>query len=294
MDLFRKSKNNLLLSAVLSLSVLAAVPSLGWAAEAEPYTQKDLNNEGIMAVLWQQTSAEYRELCYQAYNVALMEVEKAVAVHKTGDKPLAIVLDCDETVLDNSAFFAGNIGTEGCFSSKAWTAWVKAEKAKAMPGAAEYLQSVDKKGVQIFYVTNRRADIQYDGTAANMKKLGFPQVDREHLILKTDNFDKLSRFQAIAEKYDVVVYMGDNEGDMPFGTYGKDRQERNAIADAHKAEFGVKYIVLPNPIYGDWKGALAKNYYKLTPEQKAKVHQEELERWRSDETASGRFRSQKP
>ena len=97
------------------------------------------------------------------------------------------------------------------------------------------------------------------------------------MILKTDNSDKLSRFQAIAEKYDVVVYRGDNEGDMPFGTYGKGRQERNAIADVHKAEFGVKYIVLPNPIYGDWKGALAKIYYKLIPEQKTKVHREEYQ-----------------
>ncbi len=284
---FLKKKKALFLAAVIGISLSSVAPSPVSAA----VTQQDLNNELSMAVSWMQNSAEYRELCYQAYNVALERVEAAVKAHKPGDKPLAIVLDADETVLDNSAFEAGLIGTDNAYSTPLWTEWCKAADAVAMPGAAEYLQAVDKLGVAIFYVTNRSMDSQYEGTAKNMKAIGFPQADAEHLLLKTDTSNKQPRFDKVMETYDVVVFMGDNAGDLPIGTYHKGQDERNAIIDAKKAEFGRRFIALPNPSYGDWEPALLKkgnfgDYWKLTPEEKSKVRQETMRTWRPSEDAA--------
>ncbi len=280
-----KKKKNLALAAVIGVSFFAAAPAPANAA----YTQEDLNDELTMAAAWMQNSAEYRELCYQAYNIALERVEAAVANHKPGDKPLAIVLDADETVVGNSAFESGLIGTDRSYSTKEWTAWCQAAKAAAMPGATEYLQAVDKLGVAIFYVTNRSMEDQYEGTAKNMKEIGFPQVDAEHLLLKTDNSNKQPRFDKVLEKYDVVVFMGDNAGDLPLGTYKKNQEERNGLIDANKKDFGRRFIAFPNPTYGDWEPALLKtgefgDYWKLSPEEKSKARKAALKMWRpSDE-----------
>ena len=109
---FFSKKKSLLIAAAMGVSFIAAPLTPSFAAEKPAYTQEQLNDQMVMAVAWMQNSAEYRELCYQAYNVALDRVKAAVANHKKGDKPLAIVLDADETVLDNSAFEAGLIGTD--------------------------------------------------------------------------------------------------------------------------------------------------------------------------------------
>jgi 5'-nucleotidase (lipoprotein e(P4) family) len=279
-------KRNAVLSAIIGLSFLVAAPSSVYAVDVQPtaaYTQKDLNDQEVMGLLWVQTSAEYRELCYQAYNAAAMEVDRAIARHKTGDKPLAIVLDCDETVLDNSAAQGGYLDTDNAYSDKTWDTWVTQARAEAMPGAAEYLQGVAKKGVEIFYVTNRAAATEYEGTAKNLKKLHFPMVDTKHLLLKTDSGNKQIRFDQIAKNYDVAVYMGDNAGDLPIGTYHKSMEERNAIVDQHKAEFGTRFIVFPNPEYGDWEGSLAKNYWSLSPEQKSELRKSLIKKWHLDE-----------
>lgn len=277
-------KANLFITAALSVSVLAGLPQTSWAAETPTYTQENLNAELTMAAAWMQNSAEYRELCYQAYNTALDQVVRAVAHHNSEDKPLAIVLDADETVIDNSAFESGLIGTDNAYSSKNWNAWCAAAKATAMPGATEFLQSVDRLGVNIFYVTNRSMKTQYEGSAKNMKALGFPQVDHKHMLFKTDTSNKQPRYDTINKDYTVVVYLGDNAGDLPIGTYHKGQAERNAIVDAHKNEFGHHFIALPNPVYGDWEPALYKegkfgDYWKLTPEEKSKVRNKSMKKW---------------
>lgn len=281
---FISKKKSLFVTAALGLSLFTGSPQAVLAAEQPAYTQENLNAELTMAVAWMQNSAEYRELCYQAYNTALDQVVRAVAHHKDGDKPLAIVLDADETVVDNSAFEAGLIGTDNAYSNKNWDKWCAAAKASAMPGAANFLQSVDKLGVDIFYVTNRSMDTQYEGSAKNMKAMGFPQVDRKHMLFKTDTSNKQPRYDEVSKQYEVVVYLGDNAGDLPIGTYHKGQAERNAIVDAHKSEFGHRFIALPNPSYGDWEPALKKDgkfgdYWKLTPKEKSEARNASLKKW---------------
>ena len=147
-----------------------------------------------------------------------------------------------------------------------------------MPGAANFLNEIARRGAAIFYVSNRWSEVNYEPTIENLKALGFPSVDAEHVLLMEDRkmSDKQLRFDQIAKNYDVVVYMGDNAGDLPLGTKGKTRDERNALIDAAKADFGTRYIVFPNPVYGAWISVMSKEYMTMTPEARDDFYREML------------------
>jgi len=225
-----------------------------------------------MGLLWMRTSAEYRALAYQGYNVAMNAVKMAVADPSHQRKPLAIVLDADETVVDNTKLMGESIvNGNGRFDAPWWRQAVHQGKSQAMPGAVEFLNEVHKQGVEIFYISNRYAPVNLDVTIQNFKELGFPSVDKDHVLLFEKDSDKQPRFDMIAKKYYVIVYMGDNAGDFPIGTKGKTLAERNAIIDNHKEDFGITFVVFPNPAYGSWVSALAKGYQNLSPEEQNKL-----------------------
>lgn len=231
-----------------------------------------------MGLLWMRTSAEYRALAYQGYNVAMNAVKMAVTDPSHQRKPLAIVLDADETVVDNTKLMGESIANgNGRFDAPWWRQAVHQGKSQAMPGAVEFLNEVHKQGVEIFYVSNRYAPVNLDVTIQNFKELGFPSVDKDHVLLFEKDSDKQPRFDMIAKKYYVVVYMGDNAGDFPIGTKGKTLAERNAIIDAHKEDFGTTFVVFPNPAYGSWVSSLAKGYQNLSPEEQKQVNNQYLQ-----------------
>ena len=231
-----------------------------------------------MGLLWMRTSAEYRALAYQGYNVAMNLVKMAVTDPSHQRKPLAIVLDADETVVDNTKLMGESVASgNGRFDAPWWRQAVHQGKSQAMPGAVEFLNEVHKQGVEIFYVSNRYAPVNYDATVQNFKELGFPSVDKDHVLLFEKDSDKQPRFDAIAKKYYVVLYMGDNAGDFPIGTKGKTLAERNSIIDAHKEDFGTTFVVFPNPAYGSWVSALAKGYQNLSPEEQKQVNNKYLQ-----------------
>ncbi len=242
------------------------------------YSIADLNEQAVMGLVWMQTSAEYRELCYQAFNLADMAVENAVKAAQKGDKPLAVISDLDETLIDNGAYEAGLIKNNTLYSSKNWQEWMQAAQAAAIPGAADFLKTAAEKGVEIFYVTNRDS-AGLSGTINNLKKLGFPFSDEKHVMVRTGAGDKQPRFDAIQKHFNVILYIGDNTGDLPIGTYGRDMKERNAIVDQNRDKFGVRFIALPNPVYGDWERALAPGYENLTPNGKNEARKSHLRVW---------------
>ena len=235
-----------------------------------------LGDQNMMSILWMQNAAEYRELCYQAYNIALERVDQAVKSKRKSKKPLAIVLDIDETVISTAEFNAMLVKGETTASTADQIKWSNEKKSEPMPGAVEFLNAVDKRGVEIFYVTNRKGPELYDVTLNDLTEAGFPKVKPGHLILKSDNSDKGPRIATVEEKYDVILYMGDNTNDLPLGAYGKLTEERNAIVDRNKKDFGVKYIAFPNPMYGHWERAMADGYQKMTPQQKEIARQNAL------------------
>ena len=248
------------------------------AQEALKQKQQYQAETETMGLLWMRTSAEYRALAYQGYNVAMNAVKMAVTDPSHQRKPLAIVLDADETVVDNTKLMGESIANgNGRFDAPWWRQAVHQGKSQAMPGAVEFLNEVHKQGVEIFYVSNRYAPVNLDVTIQNFKELGFPSVDKDHVLLFEKDSDKQPRFDMIAKKYYVVVYMGDNAGDFPIGTKGKTLAERNAIIDNHKEDFGTTFVVFPNPAYGSWVSALAKGYQNLSPEEQKQVNNQYLQ-----------------
>ena len=248
------------------------------AQEALKQKQQYQAETETMGLLWMRTSAEYRALAYQGYNVAMNAVKMAVTDPSHQRKPLAIVLDAGETVVDNTKLMGESIvNGNGRFDAPWWRQAVHQGKSQAMPGAVEFLNEVHKQGVEIFYVSNRYAPVNLDVTIQNFKELGFPSIDKDHVLLFEKDSDKQPRFDMIAKKYYVVVYMGDNAGDFPIGTKGKTLAERNAIIDAHKEDFGTIFVVFPNPAYGSWVSALAKGYQNLSPEEQKQVNNQYLQ-----------------
>ena len=248
------------------------------AQEALKQKQQYQAETETMGLLWMRTAAEYRALAYQGYNVAMNAVKMAVTDPSHQRKPLAIVLDADETVVDNTKLMGESIvNGNGRFDAPWWRQAVHQGKSQAMPGAVEFLNEVHKQGVEIFYVSNRYAPVNYDATVQNFKALGFPSVDKDHVLLFEKDSDKQPRFDMIAKKYYVVVYMGDNAGDFPIGTKGKTLAERNAIIDNHKEDFGTTFVVFPNPAYGSWVSSLAKGYQNLSPEEQKQVNNQYLQ-----------------
>lgn len=248
------------------------------AQEALKQKQQYQAETETMGLLWMRTSAEYRALAYQGYNVAMNAVKMAVTDPSHQRKPLAIVLDADETVVDNTKLMGESIvNGNGRFDAPWWRQAVHQGKSQAMPGAVEFLNEVHKQGVEIFYVSNRYAPVNLDVTIQNFKELGFPSVDKDHVLLFEKDSDKQPRFDMIAKKYYVVVYMGDNAGDFPIGTKGKTLAERNAIIDNHKEDFGTTFVIFPNPAYGSWVSSLAKGYQNLSPEEQKQVNNQYLQ-----------------
>jgi len=229
------------------------------------------------ATLWMQHAAEYRALAYQAYNLAKMQLDQDFRINRNKKQRRAIVVDADETVIDNSAAQAWGIKYRQPFTSDNWLAWCRREDAKAIPGAVEFLTYAHKRGVRIFYITNRNVGEEETHTINNLKKLGFPDVSDETVMCRSreTGSGKESRRQAVMKKHRVVILMGDNLNDLAEVFEKKSVDDRKKAVDDVIQMFGKKFIVLPNAMYGTWEDALY-NYERLTDEQKTAKRNEWL------------------
>jgi 5'-nucleotidase (lipoprotein e(P4) family) len=249
-----------LLAIVLSATTSAQTAPAAAGAPAD-------NEYQTGAVIWQQSSGEARALQYQAYALARLMLDRDLRTRARSKLRRAVVVDVDETILDNSRFQAGLIVNREGFSSAAWIGWCNSAKASAIPGAAEFLNYAASRGVRVFYVTNRGAP-EKAGTIANLKQLGFPDVSEETLVVRTDVSSKEPRRQKISERFRIVLLCGDNLADFSNVFEGKTIEDRAAAVDAARQKFGTQFIVLPNPTYGDWESAVY-GYASLSEQEKA-------------------------
>jgi 5'-nucleotidase (lipoprotein e(P4) family) len=224
------------------------------------------NDHLTMAVLYQQTAPEYRALCYQAYNLASVRIQQIVKRRGSGEG-LAVVLDLDETVLDNSPYEAKCILDNISYPSM-WKEWCDLGRADAVPGAVEFLNLVNSLGVQIVYISNRKEEVRRP-TKENLASLGLPEVKDEHMLLRDSESAKESRRQTILKNYEIALLVGDNLNDFSEvfeTTQGKDRM---AKVDELKKSFAERFIVFPNPMYGEWETELYSEKVKTPQEKKA-------------------------
>lgn len=213
----------------------------------------------VNATVYMQTAAEYQAAARQTYAGARLALDAALA--NAAAQPAAIILDLDETVLDNSRYAARSIQRGATFRFDAhWTEWVSESASSAIPGATEFLQYAVSRGVTPFYITNRTADME-PATRANLAKLSIPLMTAEDTLLvrgeraEWNTPDKTTRRDFVASRYRVVLLVGDDLNDF-VASSGKSVAERNAVIQQHAANWGRRWFIVPNAIYDSWESAV--------------------------------------
>ncbi len=241
---------------------------IGWLALVG-CASSDTGIEGLNATLWMQRSAEYRGSAEQAYRTAGQALEEGLAdpswtaaPEQAGDPsslPPAVILDVDETVLDNSPF-QGRLIREGReFNREMWSAWVGEAAAPPVPGALAFTRAAAERGVTVFYVTNRDSDLEA-ATKLNLERAGFPIAERTDVLLTRGEregwgSDKTTRRAHVASRYRVILLGGDDLNDF-ISVSRSSIDKRDRLESAYSDHWGRKWIVLPNPSYGSWERAL--------------------------------------
>jgi acid phosphatase len=191
--------------------------------------------------------------------------------------PPAVILDIDETVLDNVMEEAE--AAKSGYKTGMWEEWVKQERAAALPGAVEFCKYAASKGVAVFYVSNRDAALE-PSTLKNLDRLGFPlQKAADSLLLRGERpewgSDKGTRRTVLAEKYRILLLIGDDFGDF-LSNVRVSLEERRKLATEYASRWGERWIMLPNPMYGSWETALYGNQTSLSREEKLRLKRELL------------------
>jgi 5'-nucleotidase (lipoprotein e(P4) family) len=205
-----------------------------------------------LGLRWYRASAERRAIYLQAYRAASATVERRAAALAPGS--WAVILDADETVLDNSPYEQELAERHASYDEASWRAWVLRQSAAALPGAVAFTARVRALGGRVVIVTNRD-DAYCDATRANLQRAG---IAADEVLCRTDpkSGSKAPRFEAVATgtapstlgPLTVVMWVGDNIQDFPRLT-----QSIRTASDSAFADFGETYIVLPNPMYGSWE-----------------------------------------
>ena len=222
-----------------------------------------------MSTLWYQHAAEMRAIYYQSFNLAELRVKQTMENY-SGQKPPAVVVDIDETMLDNSPSEAKNILEGERYSKERWYDWTSKAAAKPLPGSLHFSQMLEEHGVELFYISNRSVN-EMEATINNLKKYGFPNADPDHVFLKTNTSNKTERRNKVASSHEIILLIGDNLGDFSEIFDQRDDQYGKTDVDKQKDKFGTKFIVLPNPMYGTWTSALLGSTSGLSPKEIAKL-----------------------
>jgi len=261
----------------LLVSTIFLVILWGCQTQYENKNEKLSDSEHlVMSTAWFQKSAEMRACYYQTYNLAKMRLKQQVDNYK-GEKPIAVVLDIDETVLDNSPYETYLIQNNALYSSETWKLWTDKGEAIPLPGALEFTIFAKQLGVQVFYISNRKTNM-LESTLKNMSNIGFPNVEKQFVFLRDINksSDKTERRNEVSKKFEILMLIGDNLTDFSqiYAERGDDLGFE--LTDSCKDSFGDKFIILPNPMYGEWEGALYKNDYSNSKEKKRAMRKEIL------------------
>ncbi|MDP6346548.1 MAG: 5'-nucleotidase, lipoprotein e(P4) family [Alphaproteobacteria bacterium] len=276
------------LIGALALSALAAAPALAKGPMAA--TQ----NDNLNATLWLQTSVEFKAHALAAYRLGRLMLDQALADKSWtalpgeqgadyAGKPPAVILDVDETVLDNSLYQAWTVTAGTHYSSKTWGPFVNDVLSRPVPGSLDFIKYAASKGVKVFYVSNRKAPLE-EGTRKNLAKFGYPVASDEDTVLlrgekpewKTSK--KSPRRSHVAAKYRVVLLFGDNFGDFVDGYKGS-LAERQALFEKHDAMWGSKWIMLANPSYGSWESAAFGHDWRKPGEQRRQMKHDAFQSW---------------
>ncbi len=193
-------------------------------------------------VRWVVNSLEYKSICHQIYSLA---TERLNEIDKDDKTKLAIIMDLDETVLDNSQYQIDLAAENDTYTPETWALWVLKEEAKLVPGAKDFIDKVRDAGIQLIFLSNRM-DERLQATKNNMKKcniyskddiylLRLDKADKKH-VRRNEVYNAIGRMKNY-DKFEVVFYFGDAMGDFPNDDF---------------SQFGHSQFIFPNPMYGKW------------------------------------------
>ena len=234
-------------------------------------------DDNLNAVLWVQTSAEYAMTTRTIYRAAADKLDAALKEKNwdalvPGERgnaaaglPPAVVMDVDETVLDNSPYQARLVHDNLEYDEVTWAQWVAEKKAKPVPGVVDFAKVAAANGVTILYLSNRAEHLK-DATLANLRSAGLPVKD-DSVFLGLGTFvkdceqngsEKNCRRRLAGQRYRVLMQFGDQLGDF-VEIVANTREGRAGLADEYGDWFGERWWMLPNPTYGSWEPALFNN-----------------------------------
>ena len=296
---------------VLAVSLLAAALSLaackptsftapaGQAAAVKPQAAKAEAvvpaNDNLNAVLWVQRAAEYDAVSQTVYrgaadklDAALKEANwDALVPAERGNAatglPPAVVMDVDETVLDNSPYQARLVHDGASYDESTWDLWVAEKKARPVPGVVEFAKAAAAKGVTILYISNRAVHLK-DATIANLRAEGLPVKDDSVFLglgthlegCEQNGSEKLCRRKLAGQTYRVLMQFGDQLGDFAE-IVSNTPKDRDALYAEYADWFGERWYMLPNPTYGSWEPAVFNNAWDQPAADRRKAKLDSLE-----------------
>ena len=249
-------------------------------------------NDNLNAVLWDQTSVEFKANALGAYALARLRLDEALAdkdwtadPRQTGDYqdlPPAIILDVDDTILNTSQYQAWTVVDDTAYSGETWTDYVKSKKDVPIPGAVDFLKYADSKGVKIFYVTNRTAE-EEGPTVEEMTEMGFPMGGNVDTFLSAKEQPdwgsaKGTRRAYIAKDYRTVLLIGDNLGDFT-DDYSASVADRDKVYEDNMDHWGHDWIAIANPTYGSFESSPFLNDYSKSVDERRQLKLDALEPW---------------
>ncbi len=238
-------------------------------------------NNNLNSTLWIQSSSEYKANSLQTYNFAEKNIDLALndsgwtaALEQSGDfsslTHVAVVMDIDETVLDNSKYQAKLVLDGAEWSPDSWDNWIALKSASAVPGAVDFIHNVEAKNIDVIYITNRECKPrqgvaskcpQEKDTIDNLGKVGIKDVNPKNILLQNElpgwTSEKQSRRESIVSNYRVLMLFGDDLGDfLPNVKKNITSTQRDKLVLQNESNWGRKWYMLSNPTYGSWLNVL--------------------------------------
>lgn len=258
------------------IALAIASVSCSTQKQANRTAEDQLSEQLVTSVLWFQQSAEMVASYLQAYQYGKLILTGKLDT-LNAQLPPAVVLDIDETVLDNSPYEVYLIGKGELYQPSTWKEWTDQARAKALPGALDFVNFAKEKGVEVFYISNRKVN-ELDATVRNLKAHNFPFADNEHVLLKESTSDKTARREKVAENYNIILFLGDNLTDYSelYADRGSDMGKQ--LIYKNLEDLLYNFVMLPNPMYGEWEKAIYDNDFSISTEEKLKKRLEVLEK----------------
>ena len=225
-------------------------------------------DQGLDATLWMQTSVEHDFACVQAYRLATAQATQALndpcwtaaTEQQAGyaQLPPAVILDLDETVLNNARFMGQLVKQDTSWNENLWEQWVRSKQSTAVPGAKPFLQKLVSQGIAVYFITNRHFKLETP-TVENLSRVLDMPITKSQVLFRQEKpgwtWNKTSRRAEVARSHRILLLLGDDFNDFVY--QGKlTSQERVMQGKRYQRYWGKRWIILPNPVYGDWEKAL--------------------------------------